>query len=162
MARDVCAHTYPQDVPRASAVSALTVAAVGGTVATPGCPPEAEAATAAAKALRIAASKGAPYKYGAEGPERFDCSGLTQYAYKRAGKRLPRTAAAQYNRTRHIKAGSRKGGDLVFSTPGAASTTSVCTRAAAGSGTPPRPARWCGWSGSGPRRSGTDMCADPP
>ncbi len=58
--------------------------------------------------------KGAPYKYGAQGPKRFDCSGLTLYAYKRAGKRLPRTAAAQYNRTRHIKAGSRKGGDLVF------------------------------------------------
>ncbi|MBD3007342.1 MULTISPECIES: C40 family peptidase [unclassified Streptomyces] len=105
----------PRMFSRASAVSALTVAAVGGTVATPGSPPEAEAATVAAKALRIAASKkGAPYKYGAAGPKRFDCSGLTQYAYKRAGKRLPRTAAAQYNHTRHIKAASRKGGDLVF------------------------------------------------
>ncbi|MBL1112150.1 C40 family peptidase [Streptomyces sp. 110] len=105
----------PRMFSRASAVSALTVAAVGGTVATPGCPPEAEAATVAAKALRIAASKkGAPYKYGAAGPKRFDCSGLTLYAYKRAGKRLPRTAAAQYNRTRHIKAAARKGGDLVF------------------------------------------------
>ncbi|MGW5447302.1 MULTISPECIES: C40 family peptidase [Streptomyces] len=105
----------PRMFSRASAVSALTVAAVGGTVATPGCPPEAEAATVAAKALRIAAAKkGAPYKYGAAGPKRFDCSGLTQYAYKRAGKRLPRTAAAQYNRTRHIKAAARKGGDLVF------------------------------------------------
>ncbi|MET7938170.1 C40 family peptidase [Streptomyces sp. NPDC005322] len=105
----------PRMVSRASAVSALTVAAVGGTVATPGYPPEAEAATAAAKALRVAASKkGAPYKYGAAGPNRFDCSGLAQYAYKRAGKRLPRTAAAQYNRTRHIAARSRKKGDLVF------------------------------------------------
>ncbi|OPF71551.1 glycoside hydrolase [Streptomyces antioxidans] len=105
----------PRMFSRAGAVSALTVAAVGGTVATPGGPPEAEAATVAAKALRIAASKkGAPYQYGATGPKRFDCSGLTQYAYKRAGKRLPRTAAAQYNRTRHIKVASRKGGDLVF------------------------------------------------
>ncbi|AQA15340.1 C40 family peptidase [Streptomyces samsunensis] len=105
----------PRMFSRASAVSALTVAAVGGTVATPGYPPEAEAATVAAKALRIAASKkGAPYRYGAAGPKRFDCSGLTQYAYKRAGKRLPRTAAAQYNGTRHIKAASRKSGDLVF------------------------------------------------
>ncbi|MET7765178.1 C40 family peptidase [Streptomyces sp. NPDC005393] len=101
----------PRMVSRASAVSALTVAAV----ASPGCPPEAEAATASAKALKVAASKkGAPYKYGAAGPNRFDCSGLTLYAYKRAGKRLPRTAAAQYNRTRHIAAASRKGGDLVF------------------------------------------------
>ncbi|WP_432585582.1 C40 family peptidase [Streptomyces sp. HD1123-B1] len=105
----------PRMVSRASAVSALTVAAVGSTVAVPGATPEAEATTVAVKALRIAASKkGAPYVWGAAGPHRFDCSGLTQYAYKRAGKRLPRTAAAQYNRTRPIKASARTHGDLVF------------------------------------------------
>lgn len=66
-------------------------------------------------ALRVAASKaGSPYLWGAEGPHRFDCSGLTQYAFKRAGKRLPRTAAAQYNSTRHIPASQRRPGDLVF------------------------------------------------
>lgn len=105
----------PAVMSRAGAVSAMTVAAVGGPVAAPGLPQQADAASAAAKALRVAASKkGAPYVYGAAGPNRFDCSGLTQYAYKRAGKRLPRTAAAQYNRTRHIRAASRHGGDLVF------------------------------------------------
>ncbi|MEU8827071.1 C40 family peptidase [Streptomyces sp. NPDC048636] len=105
----------PRMVSRASAVSALTVAAVGSTVAVPGSPSEAEAATVAVKALRIAASKkGAPYVYGAAGPHRFDCSGLTQYAYKRAGKRLPRTAAAQYNGTRRIGTSARTRGDLVF------------------------------------------------
>ncbi|MEU5609835.1 C40 family peptidase [Streptomyces sparsogenes] len=105
----------PTVVSRAGAVSALTVAAVGGPVAGPGLPQQAEAASAAAKALQVAASKkGAPYVYGAAGPNRFDCSGLSQYAYKRAGKRLPRTAAQQYNRTRHIKTASRRGGDLVF------------------------------------------------
>ncbi|WP_030257923.1 C40 family peptidase [Streptomyces violens] len=66
-------------------------------------------------ALRVAASKkGAPYAWGAEGPHRFDCSGLTQYAFKRVGKRLPRTADSQYRHVRHIKASSRKRGDLVF------------------------------------------------
>ncbi|MER6142248.1 C40 family peptidase [Streptomyces sparsogenes] len=105
----------PTVVSRAGAVSALTVAAVGGPVAGPGIPQQAEAASAAAKALQVAASKkGAPYVYGAAGPNRFDCSGLSQYAYKRAGKRLPRTAAAQYNHTRHIRTTSRRGGDLVF------------------------------------------------
>ncbi|WP_063732955.1 C40 family peptidase [Streptomyces sp. RTd22] len=105
----------PRMVSRAGALSALTAVAVGGTVAAPGVPQQADAATVAAKALRIAASKkGAPYVYGAAGPRRFDCSGLTQYAYKRAGKRLPRTAAAQYNRTRHVKVSARKRGDLVF------------------------------------------------
>lgn len=101
---------------RAGAVSALTLAAVGGSLLAPGGAPEAYAATThASKALQVAASKkGAPYKYGASGPRRFDCSGLTLYSYKKAGKKLPRTAQQQYNKTRHISASSRQQGDLVF------------------------------------------------
>ncbi|NED79613.1 NlpC/P60 family protein, partial [Streptomyces sp. SID11233] len=45
---------------------------------------------------------------------RFDCSGLTLYSFKKAGKSLPRTAQAQYNRTRHVSARKRTKGDLVF------------------------------------------------
>ncbi|WP_406859499.1 C40 family peptidase [Streptomyces sp. HUAS MG47] len=106
----------PSLLSRAGAVSALTLAAVGGTLLAPGAAPEAEAATVyASKALGVAASKkGAPYKYGATGPSRFDCSGLTLYSYKRAGKALPRTAQQQYNKTRHIAASGRAKGDLVF------------------------------------------------
>ncbi|MFG2334476.1 C40 family peptidase [Streptomyces sp. NPDC048604] len=106
----------PSLLSRAGAVSALTAAAVGGTLLAPGATPEARAAGAyASTALGVAASKkGAPYKYGAAGPHRFDCSGLTLYSYKRAGKTLPRTAQQQYNRTRHISASSRTRGDLVF------------------------------------------------
>ncbi|MFG3499031.1 C40 family peptidase [Streptomyces sp. NPDC047928] len=101
---------------RAGAVSALTLAAVGGTLLAPDAAPEANAAPAYAnKALNVAASKrGAPYQYGATGPYRFDCSGLTLYSYKKAGKKLPRTAQQQYNSTRRISAGSRQKGDLVF------------------------------------------------
>lgn len=101
---------------RASAVSALTLAAVGGTLLAPGATSEAHAATAyASKALKVAASKkGSPYRYGATGPHRFDCSGLTLYSYKNAGKKLPRTAQQQYNRTKHVSAASRQRGDLVF------------------------------------------------
>lgn len=85
---------------RAGLVSAVALATVGGTLVVPGASADAEAASSSAAALRIAASKkGSPYKYGATGPYRFDCSGLTLYSFKRAGKRLPRTAAAQYNRT---------------------------------------------------------------
>ncbi|MER5886527.1 C40 family peptidase [Streptomyces sp. NPDC001941] len=106
----------PSVLSRAGAVSALTLAAVGGTMLAPGGASEAHAATSSAtKALNVAASKkGAPYKYGAAGPSRFDCSGLTLYSYKRAGKTLPRTAQQQYNKTRHIGSGSRQKGDLVF------------------------------------------------
>ncbi|MEU3619598.1 C40 family peptidase [Streptomyces sp. NPDC006872] len=105
----------PSLMARAGTASAFAIAAVGGTVVVPGLASDAAAATPATKALQIAASKkGAPYKYGAIGPKRFDCSGLTLYSYKKAGKSLPRTAAQQYNKTKHISASSRKAGDLVF------------------------------------------------
>ncbi|MDQ0989571.1 C40 family peptidase [Streptomyces sp. V3I7] len=105
----------PSLVFRAGTASALTIAAVSGSIVVPGLTAEAAAATTAHKALQIAASKrGAPYLWGATGPRRFDCSGLTLYSFKKAGKRLPRTAAQQYNRTRHVSAGHRKAGDLVF------------------------------------------------
>ncbi|MBT2369994.1 C40 family peptidase [Streptomyces sp. ISL-10] len=101
---------------RAGAVSALTMAAVGGTLLAPGAATEAHAVTShASKALQVAASKkGSPYRFGAVGPHRFDCSGLTLYSYRKAGKKLPRTAQQQYNRTRHVSASQRRRGDLVF------------------------------------------------
>ncbi|MET8977274.1 C40 family peptidase [Streptomyces sp. NPDC004539] len=105
----------PSMMVRAGTVSAFALAAVGGSVVVPGVASGAEAATPATKALQVAASKkGAPYKYGATGPHRFDCSGLTQYAFKKAGKSLPRTTTQQYNKTKHISASSRQKGDLVF------------------------------------------------
>ncbi|MGW7468478.1 C40 family peptidase [Streptomyces xantholiticus] len=101
---------------RVGAVSTLTIAAVGGTLLAPGGAVEAHAVTShASAALKVAASKeGAPYRFGATGPSRFDCSGLTLYSYKKAGKSLPRTAQQQYHRTRHISPANRKRGDLVF------------------------------------------------
>lgn len=105
----------PSLMARAGTASALTIAAVGGSIVVPGVAADAAAASPAKKALQIAASKkGSPYSWGATGPKRFDCSGLTLYSFKKAGKKLPRTAAAQYNKTKHISAKSRKTGDLVF------------------------------------------------
>ncbi|MBT2406476.1 C40 family peptidase [Streptomyces sp. ISL-87] len=72
------------------------------------------------KAVAVAASKrGAPYAYGATGPKRFDCSGLTLYAFRKAGRRLPRTADEQYDHTSHISRKQRAPGDLVFFPRGA-------------------------------------------
>lgn len=100
---------------RIGTASALTATVLAGSSLVPAMTTDAQAASASSKALKVAASKkGAPYKYGAAGPHRFDCSGLTLYSFKKAGKKLPRTAAAQYNKTRHLSAGSRKAGDLVF------------------------------------------------
>ena len=100
---------------RLGAASVLTATAVVVPSLVPGDLQGASAAAVATKALGIAASKkGAPYQWGATGPYRFDCSGLTFYSFSHAGKRLPRTAAAQYNSTRHITSHSRRVGDLVF------------------------------------------------
>ncbi|MFJ9349209.1 C40 family peptidase [Streptomyces sp. NPDC101237] len=105
----------PSLMARAGTASALTIAAVGGSIVIPGVAADASAATIATRALQVAASKkGSPYSWGATGPNRFDCSGLTLYSFKKAGKKLPRTAAQQYNKTRHVSAGSRRAGDLVF------------------------------------------------
>jgi cell wall-associated NlpC family hydrolase len=72
-------------------------------------------AATGSRAVSIAATRnGAPYVWGAVGPTRFDCSGLTKWVYGRVGKRLPRTAAQQYAATTHISARSRRVGDLVF------------------------------------------------
>ncbi|HYJ67487.1 MAG TPA: C40 family peptidase [Nocardioidaceae bacterium] len=57
---------------------------------------------------------GEPYVYGANGPGAFDCSGLTSYAFHRAGLRMPRTSDAQYDRVRHIRKRNIRRGDLVF------------------------------------------------
>ncbi|MCC3770331.1 C40 family peptidase [Streptomyces sp. UNOC14_S4] len=105
----------PALVSRAGAATVLTAATVTASMLLPGVSGEAQAATPGQTALKVAASKqGSPYEYGAAGPNRFDCSGLTLYSFKKAGKSLPRTAADQYNTTRHISAGSRQLGDLVF------------------------------------------------
>jgi cell wall-associated NlpC family hydrolase len=59
---------------------------------------------------------GQPYKYGAAGPTRFDCSGFTMYVFSRLGRSLPHSSAAQYNAkgVRHIDRKDVRPGDLVF------------------------------------------------
>lgn len=73
-----------------------------------------------AKAMSIAvAQKGDPYGYGASGPNRFDCSGLTFYSFRKAGFRgIPRTSSAQAGWVRHVRRENLRRGDLVFFTSG--------------------------------------------
>lgn len=73
------------------------------------------AATLEQKAVIVAAHQvGKPYQWGAAGPNAFDCSGLTQYSFRMAGKYLPRTAMEQYRAVRHIPIWQIKPGDLIF------------------------------------------------
>ena len=60
------------------------------------------------------AQRGDPYVYGADGPNAFDCSGLTSYAYKQAGRWIPHSSQMQWNYVRHIKKSNAHRGDLVF------------------------------------------------
>ncbi|MEC3993577.1 NlpC/P60 family protein [Actinacidiphila sp. DG2A-62] len=68
-------------------------------------------------ALAVAAARraiGAPYVWGATGPNAFDCSGLMQYAYRRAGVSLPRTSQEQMNAGVRVPLSQARPGDLVI------------------------------------------------
>jgi cell wall-associated NlpC family hydrolase len=59
---------------------------------------------------------GAPYQYGAAGPNTFDCSGFTMYVFAKFGISLAHNAASQYSQTRHISSAAKRPGDLIFFT----------------------------------------------
>lgn len=61
-----------------------------------------------------AAKKGSPYKYGAAGPRKFDCSGLVLWVFAKVGRDLPHNSQAQRDATHDVPADERRLGDLVF------------------------------------------------
>jgi len=60
------------------------------------------------------AQLGKPYVYAGAGPDSFDCSGLTMYAWAAAGVSLPHNAEAQYQSLSHVPIDALQPGDLVF------------------------------------------------
>ncbi|GAA3963825.1 C40 family peptidase [Gordonia caeni] len=62
---------------------------------------------------------GDPYVWGATGPDKFDCSGLMVWAYKQAGKTLPRTSEAQMGGGTPVDRKDLKPGDLIIYYPDA-------------------------------------------
>ncbi|MER7138385.1 NlpC/P60 family protein [Streptomyces sp. NPDC000341] len=60
---------------------------------------------------------GKPYVWGAEGPETYDCSGLTSQAWSAAGRDIPRTSQEQWRRLPKVPLGSLRPGDLVVYFP---------------------------------------------
>ncbi|MEV0035727.1 NlpC/P60 family protein [Streptomyces sp. NPDC050804] len=72
-------------------------------------------ATKAAKVLAFARAQiGKPYVWGASGPSSYDCSGLTQAAWREAGVQLPRTTWEQVEAGTRVATGDLLPGDLVF------------------------------------------------
>jgi hypothetical protein len=74
----------------------------------------AQAAARAGRAVAFAlAQRGKPYRWGAQGPHAFDCSGLTWAAWRAAGVAIPRTAAGQLARLPRVRERLQPG-DLVI------------------------------------------------
>lgn len=70
----------------------------------------------AADILAAAArQKGKPYRYGATGPDAFDCSGFTGYVLRSVGIHLPRTSQDQRDALPRIAREDARPGDLLFS-----------------------------------------------
>ncbi|WP_214407081.1 C40 family peptidase, partial [Pseudonocardia lacus] len=103
----VAAPAAPATVP-APTVSTPVVPAAA---ATPLAPTRAPSAAA----MDLALSKiGSPYRYGAAGPNAFDCSGLVSWAYKNVGISLPRTSRAMSQVGTPVSRDNLRPGDLVF------------------------------------------------
>ncbi|GAB2749391.1 C40 family peptidase [Nocardioides pakistanensis] len=81
--------------------------------------PSADAATRGKRIMKafdvVRAQKGDQYQYGAAGPNRFDCSGLVYYSFRRAGfTNIPRTSSQQAQFADRIKKKNMRRGDLMF------------------------------------------------
>jgi len=59
---------------------------------------------------------GVAYRYGGTDPRGFDCSGLVQYSYAKAGLKLPRTSQDIFRASQLVNPGDLQAGDLVFFT----------------------------------------------
>lgn len=57
--------------------------------------------------------QGSPYVWGATGPNSFDCSGLTSWAYSQVGKSIPRTSGAQASGGTPVSLNALQPGDII-------------------------------------------------
>ena len=77
-------------------------------------PPPPPASGAAAAIAYASAQLGKPYEWAAEGPDSFDCSGLTMMAWRQAGVYLSHYTGAQWAETTRVPIDQLAPGDLVF------------------------------------------------
>ncbi|MBL1081792.1 C40 family peptidase [Streptomyces actinomycinicus] len=76
---------------------------------------DAKASARGKKAVKYASAQlGKPYVWGAEGPDSFDCSGLTSQAWASAGRPVPRTSQEQWKQLKHVDIKDMRPGDLII------------------------------------------------
>ncbi|MFF9076722.1 NlpC/P60 family protein [Streptomyces sp. NPDC014646] len=74
-----------------------------------------EASASGKKALAFATAQiGKPYVWGAEGPDSYDCSGLTSQAWAAAGRPIPRTSQEQWRLLPRVAIKDMRPGDLII------------------------------------------------
>lgn len=101
--------TEPPRVPTSAAPQATTTVPAQTQTAAP--PASGKGAIAVAEARK---QLGKPYVWGGSGPDNFDCSGLTAWAWKAAGVRLSHSAYTQYFETTRVPIDAVQPGDLLF------------------------------------------------
>ncbi|WP_405743695.1 NlpC/P60 family protein [Streptomyces sp. NBC_01525] len=73
------------------------------------------ASGAGKKAVSFATAQiGKDYVWGAEGPDTFDCSGLTLRAWQAGGRTIPRTSQEQWRRLPRVAVTDMRPGDLII------------------------------------------------
>ena len=82
--------------------------------AAPSGPPPPVSSGAATAVSTAKAQLGKPYVYGGAGPDSFDCSGLTMYAWHAGGVSLPHSAEMQRESIPAVAISQLQPGDLVF------------------------------------------------
>lgn len=112
---DELARQQAADAERRRQEAAQDTGTSTGSGSTSGTSGSATSTAKADKALAFARAQiGKPYVWGASGPGSYDCSGLTQAAWKAAGVTLPRTTWDQVNAGTTVSVNSAQPGDLVF------------------------------------------------
>jgi peptidoglycan DL-endopeptidase CwlO len=110
--------------PHATALRSLVAEALP-VIAAPELPDRPASGSRPARAVAFALrQRGKPYRWGAEGPDAFDCSGLTWAAWQAAGVVIPRTAAGQLAGLPRAR-GRLQPGDLVIYASGGPSRRHV-------------------------------------
>lgn len=110
------AETIAMDAFNVSAPAPQAFTATAGVAATPAPAPAPAAAPASTGQAIVDAARsktGAPYAWGGSGPNSFDCSGLTSWAYAQVGKEIPRTSGAQAAQGQNVPLDQLQPGDIV-------------------------------------------------